>query len=90
MRRIKELVVALLRAFADLCGAVIDLLAVVPSKLFSSWVGRVKALAEASDQKAEERKNNRERKELEEKLNKAFSQLMLTDDLLSHAQASSR
>lgn len=90
MRRIKELVVALVRAFADLCGAVIDLLAVVPSKLFSSWVGRVKALAEASDQKAEERKNNRERKELEEKLNKAFSQLMLTDDLLSHAQASSR
>lgn len=90
MRRIKELVVALLKAFADLCGAVIDLLAVVPSKLFSSWVGRVKALAEASDQKAEERRINRERKELEEKLNKAFSQLMLTDDLLTHAQASSR
>ena len=90
MKQLKNLALALLKAVADLCGAVVDLLAVVPSKLLSSWVGRVKTLAEASDQKAEERKANRDRKELEEKLNKAFSQLMLTDDLLTHAQASAR
>lgn len=80
----------LLKAVTLLLNTIVDVVAVFPATLFASFSNRLTHFAASVDSFADTKKDARIKKKQEDALNEAFSKLMLCDDLLTHAQTSSR